>query len=481
MNILQKIVADKRQEVEQRILQMPEALFTHQLEASDRDFFAALYNQAKGSEFNPGFILEVKQASPSKGLIREEFILEDICEHYAQYATCISVLTDEKYFQGQFERIPKVKKLCPQPILCKDFFIDPYQVKLARHFGANAILLMLSVLDDEQYQVLASEAVKWNMTILTEVSNEQEMQRAIELNANLIGINNRNLRDLSTDLSQTPKLVEYFINHTNDTRKNATLLISESGIYHHQQTRQLSKWVDGFLVGSSLMAQPDIGFACKQLIHGTSKVCGITRAQDAVNALNAGADYLGLIMVKDSPRCISLEQAQQIIEEVPAAKWVLVARNTKVETLGNWIKTLSPYAIQLHGDETEQDIAQLRRVIDALGSAVQIWRAFGVMDTLPDLTTKADKILLDSRSANGQSGGTGEVFNWQLFEQLPLQAPPVFLAGGLSVDNIADALTRPISGVDINSGVEDRPGIKSKIKLEQVFQVINNRYPRKEL
>lgn len=144
-----------------------------------------------------------------------------------------------------------------QPVLCKDFMVDPYQVYLARHYQADAILLMLSVLNDDQYRELAAVAHDLGMGVLTEVSNEQELKRAVDLQAKVIGINNRNLRDLTTDLNRTKQLAPLI--------PQGTIIISESGIYTHQQVRDLAEFANGFLIGSSLMAQSNLELAVRKL------------------------------------------------------------------------------------------------------------------------------------------------------------------------------------------------------------------------
>ncbi|MDF5425772.1 bifunctional indole-3-glycerol phosphate synthase/phosphoribosylanthranilate isomerase, partial [Vibrio parahaemolyticus] len=176
------------------------------------------------------FITECKKASPSKGLIRDHFDLDYIASVYNNHADAISVLTDEKYFQGNSDFLPQVRGQVKQPVLCKDFMVDTYQVYLARHYSADAVLLMLSVLNDEEYKALEEAAHSLNMGILTEVSNEEELHRAVKLGARVIGINNRNLRDLSTDLNRTKELAPTI----RELAPNATV-ISESGIYTHQQ------------------------------------------------------------------------------------------------------------------------------------------------------------------------------------------------------------------------------------------------------
>ncbi|NRA85181.1 MAG: bifunctional indole-3-glycerol phosphate synthase/phosphoribosylanthranilate isomerase, partial [Gammaproteobacteria bacterium] len=165
--VLDKIVASKASQIKQLQLKYPPADILTDLAPSTRSLYDAL------REGPASFILECKKASPSKGLIREQFDLPLITSAYKNYASAISVLTDEQYFQGDFEYVKQVRGLLEQPIICKDFFVEPYQIHLARYMGADAILLMLSVLDDEQYIKLARVAQQYAMDVLTEVSNHQ--------------------------------------------------------------------------------------------------------------------------------------------------------------------------------------------------------------------------------------------------------------------------------------------------------------------
>ncbi len=172
--VLAKIVADKAIWVETRKQQQPLASFQNEVQPSTRHFYDALQGA------RTAFILECKKASPSKGVIRDDFDPARIAAIYKHYASAISVLTDEKYFQGALISSHRQPNR-PQPILCKDFIIDPYQIYLARYYQADACLLMLSVLDDDQYRQLAAVAHSLEMGVLTEVSNEEELERAIAL------------------------------------------------------------------------------------------------------------------------------------------------------------------------------------------------------------------------------------------------------------------------------------------------------------
>lgn len=469
MNVLERIVADKKLELETRKKQCPLTDFIDEIIVNDRSFLTSL--KSKKHQQKPAFILEVKKASPSKGLIRAEFDLNEICNAYKEFATCVSVLTDEKYFQGDFDRIQQVKSMLPQPILCKDFFIDEYQVYLARYKGANAILLMLSVLNDDEYKKLSDVAGRLGLDILTEVSNETEMSRAIELNANIIGINNRNLRDLSTDLNQTNKLVNYFKRNASKTQCNDTILISESGIYHHQQVRLLHKDAHGFLVGSSLMAQPELYHACNELVVGQHKVCGMSDSALCQQAIDQGATFIGLIRVEGSPRFVSFSQAKTLAEKIKT-NFVLVTRDMPIAQLVEELKAIGAYAVQLHGAESEQYINTLKQQIEDAELTVEIWKALAVKNRWPNSFPNVDRIILDTQTENGSSGGSGKQFDWEILDDINLTSPKIMLAGGLQAANIPEAVRQNVIGLDINSGVEVSAGKKDGALITKLFQQI---------
>ncbi|MDP5253547.1 MULTISPECIES: bifunctional indole-3-glycerol-phosphate synthase TrpC/phosphoribosylanthranilate isomerase TrpF [unclassified Vibrio] len=451
--VLVKIVNDKKQWVAARKVSQPLSEFQSQVQPSDRDFYQALTHS------NSVFILECKKASPSKGLIRENFDLDAIAKVYHHHANAISVLTDEKYFQGQFDYINQVRRQVSQPVLCKDFMLDEYQVWLARHYQADAILLMLSVLDDEQYQQLADLAHQLNMGVLTEVSDEEELERAVALGAKVIGINNRNLRDLSTDLERTKTLAPQI-----RAKAPQAIVISESGIYTHQQVRELCTFADGFLIGSSLMAEQNLELAVRQVIYGAHKVCGLTSVQDAQRVYQAGAVFGGLIFASGSSRCVSYDDAKAICTAAPL-RFVGVFQNQPIVKVADTANQLGFFAVQLHGEESESDIALLRQ---ELNDDIEIWKAYGVQTALPELLNgPIDRHLLDSKVGH-QSGGTGHAFDWSLLEH----PERVMLAGGLGPDNVREALELGVLGLDFNSGVEHSAGVKDEQKVRRVFELI---------
>ena len=448
--VLAKIVNDKYLWVEQRKAEQPLESFQPLLTRSDRSFYDALGTP------ETAFILECKKASPSKGLIRDVFDLDYIASVYNRYASAISVLTDEKYFQGNLEFLPQVRRQVTQPVLCKDFIVDAYQIYLARHYQADAILLMLSVLNDEQYREFSAIAHELGLGVLTEASNEEELNRALNLNAKVVGINNRNLRDLTTDLNRTKALAPLI--------PEGTTIISESGVYTHQQVLDLAQYANGFLIGSSLMSEENLEFAVRKVLLGENKVCGLTRPEDAVAAYQAGAIYGGLIFVPQSKRYIEVSQAQSVIEAA-SLNFVGVFQNATLQTVISTARELGLYAVQLHGEEDQTYVSELRQ---HLPMNVQIWKAYGVSDSTPALLAQdVDRHLLDSKIGQ-QSGGTGKAFDWSVIAE----PERIMLAGGLNPDNVAQAHQLGCIGLDFNSGVEIEPGVKDRNKITQVFEAL---------
>ncbi len=449
--ILSKIVEAKKKWVFAKKRLFPLDIFKNDIKKSDRDFYKALTSD------KAVFILECKKGSPSKGLIRKKFNLDEIAGVYKNYANAISVLTDEEFFMGNFANIDIVRKQVEQPILCKDFVIDEYQLYLARYYQADAVLLMLSVLSDEEYTTLAKVARKLGLGILTEVSNEEELQRAIKLKAKVVGINNRNLRDLSIDLNTTKLLAPKL--------PKGTIVISESGIHKNEQVRDLRKYANGFLIGSSLMGEKNLELATRKIVYGFNKICGLTSVANAKKAYNAGAVYGGLIFVEKSPRCVDFAMAKKIVKSV-RLNYVGVFADEELEKVVDSSYGLKLTAIQLHGNESQEYVNKLRAKIHR---NCQIWKAYGVEKRLPELLDNIDYHLLDAKVGK-QTGGTGQSFDWSLIKD----RKNIILAGGLSAQNIADAIKLNCSAYDINSGVESKAGEKDEQKLKEVFEIIRD-------
>jgi indole-3-glycerol phosphate synthase len=252
-DILQEILAHKRNEVEERKGRC--SLLDMKMRASatlpPRGFVAALSSRI--SQGKPAVIAEIKKASPSRGLIRPDFDPAAIAESYERAgAACLSVLTDERYFQGADEHLQAARAACSLPILRKDFVIDPYQVYEARAIGADCILLIVAGLNDAELQELALLAGELGMDVLVEVHNREELERAHMLRTPLIGINNRDLRTFTTNLQTT---LDLMIDVMSDR-----IVVTESGIHGKDQVALMRRYgVNAFLVGESFMIAPDPG------------------------------------------------------------------------------------------------------------------------------------------------------------------------------------------------------------------------------
>jgi len=210
------------------------------------------------SNNQPAIIAEIKKASPSKGVIREDFNPSQIASIYEKCgASCISVLTDKKFFKGGFEILSTVRETTRLPLLCKDFIISAYQIYKARCSGADAVLLIAAILTNADLIYLKKIADKLNLDVLVEVHDKSELQRVVKLNCfNLIGINNRDLKTFSTDLEVTTNLMD---NLSNDVIKKNTVFISESGINNNKDLKMLrNHGIQGVLIGERFMKEKDI-------------------------------------------------------------------------------------------------------------------------------------------------------------------------------------------------------------------------------
>lgn len=418
------------------------------------------------------FIMECKSSSPSLGLIREHYEPGNIARIYSRYASGISVLCEPDKFGGDYDHLATVSASSHIPVLCKDFIVDMVQVHAARYYGADAILLMLSVVDDEEYTALAAEAARLGMDVLTEAITEEEVERALGLGAKILGINHRNLHDLSIDLTRSKTLTAHI--------PDDVVVVSESGIRDSETVRQLGGHSNAFLVGSQLTSQPDIDRAARTLVYGPNKVCGLRTWSAAQSARAAGAVYGGLVFEEGTPRNVSRETAAEIIAHEPELQYVAVTRRTSgfASLLIDSIRT-----VQLHAPyqgSVDGEFALVRTAREELGPDVELWRAISM--TTAGAISVAES-LLDSGEVttlvlDAGNGGSGTTFDWSLVPDA-IKAHSL-LAGGLNPENLADALAVGCRGVDLNSGVEYPAtagrwaGYKDAAALRSAFETIRS-------
>jgi indole-3-glycerol phosphate synthase len=258
-DILDKIVAIKREEVAAALKRKSLDLVRADAESRvlTRDFVGAL--RAKLAQGQAGVIAEIKKASPSKGVLRDDFIPADIAQTYAEHgAACLSVLTDVQFFQGAVDYLKQARASCQLPVLRKDFIVDAYQVYESRVMGADAILLIAAILDDAQMKAFEAIARSLDMAVLVEVHDEAELARALKLKTPLIGVNNRNLKTFEVTLDTTLRLMQQV--------PADRLLVTESGIRNREDVMRMgAAGVNAFLVGEAFMRAPDPGAALAEL------------------------------------------------------------------------------------------------------------------------------------------------------------------------------------------------------------------------
>ncbi len=461
--VLGKIV--KQRQI--RIGQQNDVYTAEQLAPSKRSLVEKLTSSATG------FILECKKNSPSRGQLSDNYQPDQIAKQYQQFASAVSVLTEPDFFSGDLDDLRKVRETVSLPVLCKDFVIDTSQIYQARAAGADVILLMLSVVTDTFWMQCFEIANELGLDIITEIHNKQELNRALALPAKIIGINNRNLHTLKTDVNVTKALVSQI--------PDDRLIISESGISTHQQLKDLGPLVDGFLIGSSLMQSKNIALALRRLIFGEIKVCGLTRREDTDLAWLHGASWGGMIFTSVSSRCINLQQARSICNE-QKMPMVGVFKDQSLSEVSTTAKELSLCAVQLHGDE---DINYIEQLKDTLDAETQIWKAIScseISDDYPSIQQAVetsnyllcigiDKVLIDTPK---------DKLDHQLDYSAFLHDSRVLIAGGLQINSslFQQATTREMksqAGFDLCSSLEQSAGIKDPEKLKSLF---NNLQPK---
>lgn len=455
------------------------------------------------------FICEVKKASPSKGILAHDFPYVKIAIEYQQAgASALSVLTEPDFFMGSVAYLKEIKEHVKIPVLQKDFFIDEYQIYEASAIRADAILLICAILSIEKISGFIRIADKLGMSCLVETHNEEEIQMAIAAGARIIGVNNRDLKTFETDIANSIRL--------RDRVPREILFVSESGIRHADDVDALrSIGVDGVLVGETLMKSgniagtlaalkgkpdPDCGYEstkkedmleCTQEADGPGwlnrednpdsrieneeyktkvKICGIKSFKDVEYANEALPDYIGFVFAK-SRRHVDFTRAYLLKSELDRQiKAVGVFVNEEIDFIRKCCDHGVIDIIQLHGDEDEKYIRRLKKtVFKPIIKAVRV-----ETQPAPIVPEKMNRLMdypLFDTFQKGSYGGTGKTFDWSGLQGMK---KPFFLAGGLRIDNVEEAirLTRPFC-VDISSGVETN-GIKDRQKMIEIIQRIRS-------
>lgn len=438
-SVLLEIAHNTQKEVSQRKRKLPLKKFLKKLRPSDRDFRSAILGTSTT------LIAEIKRSSPSEGVLRNgKFDVGGIAKTYeASGAKAISVLTDKKFFGGDLGNLRKAQAATKHtPLLRKDFIIDEYQIYEARHFGADAILLIAALLTPEVMNQFIGIAKSLNMQALVEVHTEAELKEVLTTNAEIIGINNRDLHTFKTDLKTTDQLCKKIPQNK--------IVVAESGINSRQQLLRLPKKVRSVLVGTSLMKSENIQKKVFELIGKPKplvKICGVQTIQEALLAQKYGADFVGLNFVPSSSRRISYQIGANIakaLHQRGGTKVVGVFRNQSLEEVNRSAQSVGLDSIQLSGDEPP---AYVKKCSKPVIKGISMIRKSSI-NKVKRYLGKAHLVLLD-----GKDPGSGTAFDHRALRKLKV---PFLLAGGMSPENVRQVLkeVQPV-GVDVASGVEN--------------------------
>ena len=411
-----------------------------------------------------GFICEVKKASPSKGVIAEDFPFGDIAAEYERCgAACISCLTEPYFFMGSDDYLREIKRRVNIPVIRKDFVVDVYQIYQAKSLDADAVLLICAILTDAQLSEYLRVAKELGMSALVETHDEEEMRRAISAGATLVGVNNRNLNDFSVDIGNSLRL--------RPLAPKELTFVAESGLKSASDIKALKEaGVNGALIGETFMRSEE---KCKMMgeLDGTRiKICGLRRPEDVDFVNEAMPEYAGFVFA-DSPRKIDDHTAELLKVRLKSEiKTVGVFVNEPIGHVSTLCKKGIIDIIQLHGDEDEDYIDALREM-----TGKKIIKAFRIKDGTDikrAMASGADCVLLDAYTEDAY-GGTGKVFNDGL---IPGSFRKYFLAGGIDGSNVKDIVkrNRPYC-IDVSSGVET-DGFKDREKILDVVRKVRECY-----
>ncbi|MFA5763340.1 MAG: bifunctional indole-3-glycerol-phosphate synthase TrpC/phosphoribosylanthranilate isomerase TrpF [archaeon] len=446
MTILDEIVANKKIEIIEAKKKLPLEQLQKNLAKSNSDFLSAL----KGKN---NIICELKFNAPSSGKTKSTKSLGEIIELYDTYASAISVLTDQKYFSGNLEYIKEAKKHTKLPILRKDFIIDPYQIYEARYYGADAILLIASLLSKEEINNFLKIANELGMDALVEVREEDELTKVLGTNAKIIGINNRNLKTFTLNLDQTKILKEKI--------PSDKIVVSESGIYTKEEILDLD--TNAVLIGTSLMNASDMQKTLCDLHKTKLKICGITNLEDAQMCVKQNVDLLGFNFYKNSKRYITPEIASEIILQLPnTVQSVGVFVNATQEEIETIVNKTGIDFIQLHGDENQDFVNKLSQKFED-----KVIKVFKIKNKVESFDTLTYAKMFDTFTP--EFGGSGKEFDLKVISK---EKGKIFIAGGINVNNVKKVLELKPYCIDVCSGSEIEPGKKDENKVTELVEMI---------
>ena len=513
--ILDKIVAATEKRVCDAKANLPLSELQQQVEGMPitKDF---PFEQAL-QELDFNFICEVKKASPSKGIIAEDFPYLDIAKDYEMAgAAAISVLTEPDFFLGSPQYLQEIAATVHIPILRKDFIIDEYQIYEAKLWGASAILLIAAILDDETMARFHKLADSLGLSCLVEAHDETEVLRAAKMGAHIIGVNNRNLKDFTVDVNNSIRL--------RNLVDDSVIFVSESGLDTAADIQRLrDSKIQAALMGESFMrtndkvaklaelygpirskcyihnnterdrlgtedtsnievpSAPTVDEATQSSYEVKVKFCGISQEDTVPVLLETQPDYVGFIFAP-SKRQVTVEQAKSITRSLQdsvhttsgnkCCSRVGVFVNETIPTIVEITKAVPLSVVQLHGDETVTYIETLRSQLrEEQLESIEIWKAIQVQgkeDILPWKQAPIDGLVVDAYSKE-ERGGTGKTIDWSLLDDVQV---PYYLAGGIGLHNVARAIRRlQPYGLDMSSSLE-RNGQKDANTIRTMSQLI---------
>jgi indole-3-glycerol phosphate synthase/phosphoribosylanthranilate isomerase len=495
-SILARFVAATRADLAERQARIPlEELRAQAALAPAPQSFAAALRPAPPFDFDamraaalrpaPGaparLIAEIKRASPSKGVIAAAFDPVAQAQAYERGgAAAISVLTEPHFFQGSLEHLRAVRAAVKLPVLRKDFIVDPYQVYEARAAGADALLLIVALLDDATLRDLLALTRAVGMEALVEAHDASEVCRAVAAGAHVIGVNSRDLRTFTVDTVSVQTLRPLV--------PRDRVFVAESGIQSRMDATRARAWgADAILVGEALMRAGDPAALTRDLATAGGgatatlcarsgqpfvKICGLATEEQARAVTQLGADAYGLVFAPIAPphRRVTVEQARRLVvaarEEAgmhaaPLAVGVFV--NAAADLIVDHVEQVGLDAVQLSGDEAPDDCARIASITGLPVLKALRLRSERDLDLLDAYALTGAIILLDTPK-DGAYGGTGAMGDWALATHAAARWP-VILSGGLTPENVAAAIaTVHPRGVDVSSGVEtDRAKDLAKI------------------